>query len=104
MPTIIRRRFNRIDALRDHDDLWCIDEATVKRLVVEHSRDLVSVEDTGLSLSSSSTSSFPILPAHFLQELEKLFSSFDIQLALKAMQPFKAPGLDGFHALFFQRY
>ena len=47
MSTIIRRRFNRIEALRDRDDLWCTEETMIKRLVVEHFRDLFSVNDTG---------------------------------------------------------
>jgi len=31
MSTIIRRRFNRIDALRDREDRWCTDAAMVKK-------------------------------------------------------------------------
>jgi len=47
---------------------------------------------------------FPRLNQSLMQALEGPFTRQDIFTALKGMQPLKAPGPDGFHAFFFQRY
>jgi len=96
MSTILRRRVNRIEALRDHDDIWCTEETRIKRLVVDHFRGLFSVNVIGPAFSWPNIIGFPPLAPEVIQDLEKPFSGSYIQLALKAMQPFKAPGPDGF--------
>jgi len=102
--TIIRRRFNRVTALRMEDGSWCTDSISMQQLVVSHFRNLFS-EDTQQGRSPSMpVASFPQLTEPLLQALEGPFSRLDVAAALNHMQPFKAPGPDGFHAFFFQRY
>jgi len=104
MSTVIQRRFNRIDVLKDSEERWCTNSNEVKRLVVDHFKTLFSEEATGPSTFKLNTSDFPTLPTTLVQDLEKSFTTLEIQHALKEMHPLKAPGPDGFHAYFFQKY
>jgi len=104
--TIIRRRFNHVHAIKDGAGEWRTDPNEIKQLFVAHFRALFSEENTGQAVlrSNSVAVAFPELPQPLLQSLEEPFTKQDIHSALRGMQPFKAPGPDGFHALFFQRF
>jgi len=102
--TIIRRRFNRIEALRDSTDDWQHDPGTVKGMVIDFFKNLFSEEAGSYPEESLRTIGFPSLSSYWSQELARPFTPEDIRIALKGMHPHKAPGPDGFHALFFQRY
>jgi len=47
---------------------------------------------------------FPDISVEQLQSLEMPFTEEEIHAVLKTMNPFKAPGPDGFQAFFFQRF
>jgi len=47
---------------------------------------------------------FPPLTEEKMEALTKNFTPTDVLKALKAMGPLKAPGPNGFQALFFQQY
>ena len=76
----------------------------IKQLVVNHFKKLFSAEANGAPEFLTRTSDFLSLTLTLAQELELPFTNSDIQLALKNMHPFKAPGPDGFNAFSFQRY
>ena len=102
--TIIRRRFNRVTAIKDNDGVWCTDSGRIHQIIVAHFTALFSMEThAGVDLVSSIVN-FPQLSPTAAQGLHQPFTRDDIVQALKAMQPFKAPGPDGFHAYFFQQY
>lgn len=46
---------------------------------------------------------FPTLEAHKVASLGKSFTMEEVFTTLKDMEPYKAPGTDGFHAVFFQK-
>lgn len=48
--------------------------------------------------------SFPTLSTREIELLTKPYSSCEVVNAIKSMEPFKAPGPDGFQPLFYQRY
>ena len=47
---------------------------------------------------------FPTLTSKHVSALERPFVHREVWNALKGMNPYKAPGLDGFQAVFFQHY
>jgi len=102
--TIIRRRFNQINAIKDGDGMWCTDSSKIKQLLVAHFRTLFCDDTSGQPVLRTHTVAFLNLAQPFIQTLEEPFTKNDILFALKGMQQFKAPGPDGFHAFFFQRY
>jgi len=102
--TIIRRRFNRVNALKDNDGEWCTDSQRIQQLILAHFKNLFS-EDTDVSARIRARAvAFPRLHSSIVQELQSPFVKEEVLLALKAMYPHKAPGPDGFHAYFFQQY
>jgi len=104
MSTILRRRINRIEALRDHENNWCTEADQIKRLVVDYFRDLFSSHAPTEDAHWPVTLDFPTLEDGVVHDLERPFTVEDIKAALKEMQPYKAPGPDGFQAIFYQRY
>jgi len=73
-------------------------------MIVDHFRSLFSEKGTTTSSVGFEASVFPPISRHHMKALEEPFTKQDILLALKGMQPLKAPGPDGFHAYFFMRY
>jgi len=105
MSIIIRRRFNQIDTLRDYEGEWCTDPRRIKGLVVlDHFKKLFLEETNKKQGLKASLGDFPNLLPEMMMALELPFTKEDIQLGLKEMNPFKAPGPDGFQPFFFQRY
>jgi len=102
--TVIRRRFNRVNALKNEDGTWSTNPGHVQQLVVGHFQKLFTEEAQQSMETMLPGNAFPLLDRSLMQILEGTFSSQDVYSALKDMQPFKAPGPDGFHAFFFQRY
>jgi len=103
ISTIICRRANRIEALQHDDGHWISSTKEIKHLVVNYFANLFTeaLPSPRIDLPSGL---FPRLPEATLTELSKPYSSAEIFRALRSMAPYKAPGLDGFPALFFQRY
>ena len=104
MSTIIRQRFNRVNAIKDAENRWCSNPSRIKQMVVDHFRSLLSEEGTLSSATGLDGPGFPLISRRHLQALEEPFTRQDILVALEGMQPLKAPGPDGFHAYFFSRY
>ena len=104
MATVIRRRFNRVNALKDDENMWCMNTSRIKHMVVNHFQSLFSEEGTTTSPIGMEAVDFPRLSQHHVQTLQEPFTKQDISFALKGMQPLKAPGPDGFHAYFFMQY
>lgn len=74
----------------------------MKNLVLNYYMDLFSAE-TAPERYEMKLGRFPPLRIDQHLELEKDYTTEEIWEALKRMGPLKAPGLDGFPALFFQR-
>jgi len=68
--TIIRRRFNRIEALRNSNEEWLHDLESIKCMVVDHFKHLFSEDNSGLPTEQTSTVSFPSLCPGRVQDLE----------------------------------
>jgi len=101
MSTIIRRRFNRVNVIKDNDGVWCTDPRCIHQLIVAHFRALFFAELDANVEFRTRTVDFPRLSSLVAQGLQQLFTRDDITLALKSIQLLKAPDPDGFHAYFF---
>ena len=102
---VVRRKRNRIVSLKDNLGNWVHCEADVAKLVRDGFLKLFTSEAISVSSSIWSFSRWPV----GLSEVEKSHLASGVTLlevkeALWSLKPFKAPGPDGLHAGFFQRY
>ncbi|KAA3453866.1 reverse transcriptase [Gossypium australe] len=98
--TIKRRKFNRITSLRIDNGDWCSDQETLQNKAVKFFERLDGEVST--NLRTMPKNGFPRIEPSEITFLEAVISNEEIKKALFDMAPLKAPGSDGFHALFFQ--
>ncbi|KAA3472641.1 reverse transcriptase [Gossypium australe] len=96
--TLVRRRRNKIEGLQNDMGEWITDLEALKQMTVKHCSPLK--EKSARILLGG----FPELLEQDISALSRDFTIEDIRTALLQMHPNKAPGPDGFHALFFQRF
>jgi len=92
-----------VDAIKDKDGEWCMDPTRIQQTLVDHFRELFTEDSTVMSAFTTESVAFPQLSLEATQELHQPFKREDILAALKAMQPLKAPGPEGFPAYFFPK-
>ena len=94
--TIIRRKRNRIEFLKNSDDTWCSDPNQMRSLIVNHFKSLFSAPVASQSSSKTLMDCFPEISTEALQWIQEDYTCAEVMNALKAMGPLKAPGPDGF--------
>jgi len=102
--TIIRRRNNRVNALRDCHGNWCTDERQIKEIIVNHFQQLFTEDMSEQQRVSHNIPGFLALRLEQRNRLSAQFTEEDVHQAVKVMDPFKAPGPDGYQVFFFQEY
>jgi len=100
--TIIRRRRNRIDMLKDEEDRWVVDMAELEKLALEYYRRLYSLDDVDPVVDRLPKEGFVRLSTTDHVNLNKQFSVGEVEQALRSMDKFKAPGPDGYQPIFYQ--
>ncbi|KAH1080052.1 hypothetical protein J1N35_019813 [Gossypium stocksii] len=100
---VSRNKRNQILRLSNDDGEWISNPDDMLRVVKEHLGKLFTASDVVgdyrvLSLVEQNVSS------SMNDDLLKPFTKEDIRIAIKEIAPLKAPGLDGFSTLFFQKY
>ena len=105
VSALARRKRNHISSIKDERGLWLIEE----REVMDHFRSgFVSLYTTSIEAVSRDPShdgSWKVLlPEQAKEAIGALVTPEEIKDALWSMKPFKAPGPDGLHAGFFQRF
>ncbi|KAL4284712.1 hypothetical protein GQ457_16G010240 [Hibiscus cannabinus] len=90
-------------AAKLRDGSWCDDEGALKEEVVRYYKSLFSM-DVAYHGPLPNFNLFSTIDSTVLSILESVPSSEEIHEALRDMAPLKAPGLDGLHAEFFQKY
>ncbi|KAA3472035.1 reverse transcriptase [Gossypium australe] len=100
--TLVRRRRNKIEGIQNTLGTWITDPETLKQMTMEYFQKLFTPE-SDICLNHI-RGAFPELTEQEKRDLRREFTIEDIRTALFQMHPNKAPGPDGFHALFFQRF
>lgn len=100
--TVVKRNRNHLAGLRGTDGEWIQAGSLLKDHVNGYFQNLFR-EDDGCDVSQALSRCFPQISKEDWEEANARFRIDDIKHALFDIQPFKAPGLDGFHATFFQR-
>ena len=100
--TIIRRRRNRIEMLKNGDEILVTDSQELETMAVEYYKTLYSMEDVESCVDTLDPVGFAVLTVGELADLNKPFSSMEVENSIRSMGKFKAPGPDGFQPVFYQ--
>ena len=101
--TVIRRRRNKIESLKNEEDRWISDPKELESLAVEYYRRLYSLDDVDAVRGPLPKTGFVELTRAENRWLEKPFVADEVVVAVKSMGKFKAPGPDGFQPVFYQQ-
>ncbi|KAG7579386.1 Ribonuclease H domain [Arabidopsis thaliana x Arabidopsis arenosa] len=99
--TIIRRRRNRIEMLRDDDGRWISSSQDLEKLATDYYRKLYSMEDVDSAAIKLPSDGFVRLTDQELTALNKNFLPGEVEKAIKSMGKYKALGPDGFQPIFY---
>ncbi|KAJ8762937.1 hypothetical protein K2173_023066 [Erythroxylum novogranatense] len=99
--TLVRRKVNRIEGLKIDGTNWCFDDDALQRAASLFFSNLYTVENVAIA-QTYIRGHFPRLSAMAVNVLKAPIQDTEIREALFSMAPQKAPGIDGFHAQFFQ--
>ncbi|XP_061363867.1 uncharacterized protein LOC133307381 [Gastrolobium bilobum] len=97
--TKARARRNKIRALRKEDGSWEENLEELKILVIKFFKDLY-MEDCQVLQSGSVVNYFPVIDNYLWRRIGDIPSREEIRSTFFKMQPYKAPGADGLHAVF----
>jgi hypothetical protein len=100
--TIIRRRWNRVTSLKI-DDIWCSDDNVLKREASTFFKKLFQVNGHCAPTSLTLTT-IPQITHELSSILLNPVTEIEVKDALFSMDPYKAPGPDGFQPVFFRNY
>ncbi|KAH1039357.1 hypothetical protein J1N35_041100 [Gossypium stocksii] len=98
---ILKRKSNRITAIRNNDGEWIFDPETIEAEANTFFQKLYGERPDTIGVFPPSN--FPKLEDDNVNFLGNLVTYEEIKDALFDMAPLKAPGSDGFDALFFQK-
>jgi hypothetical protein len=101
--TKTRRMRNKIYGLFLLDGSWCFEDNTLQAEAVSFYKSLFYYNDT-IELNAFEGVTIPKLSSERVAELAKSVTKKEVDIALMSMGSYKAPGNDGFHALFFKTY
>ncbi|KAL6208769.1 hypothetical protein ACLB2K_019714 [Fragaria x ananassa] len=103
LTTIVRRRRNKIDGLFDINGVWRTNLKDMQQVAVDFFKELFTA-DPVQDLIVIIPSLFPEILASDMERMNRPISENDIHSALFRIGKLKAPGVDGFPALFFQQH
>ncbi|CAL9005467.1 unnamed protein product, partial [Prunus brigantina] len=101
LTTIIRRRRNKIERLKNNEGVWVEEAQDIKGLAMAYFEQFFSqeiVEHSDLTLPKL----FPVIDSTDLELLEKEVDMAEIKRSLFGIGGLKALGVDGFPACFYQ--
>ncbi|KAG7558925.1 Ribonuclease H-like superfamily [Arabidopsis thaliana x Arabidopsis arenosa] len=101
--TVIRRRRNKIEMLKDGEGRWVSDKEELEKLAVEYYLKLYSLEEISPERALLPREGFYEMTREEKLYLAKPFTEFEVVAAVKSMGKFKAPGPDGYQPVFYQK-
>ncbi|KAG7585751.1 Pentatricopeptide repeat [Arabidopsis thaliana x Arabidopsis arenosa] len=100
--TIIRRRRNRIEMLKNDEGNWISDAQELENHAIDYYKRLYSLENVDEATVSLLPTGFARLTGSELTELDKSVTATEIEESMRCMSRFKAPGPDGYQPVFYQ--
>lgn len=100
LKTTNRRRRNRVCTIKNDEGIWLDDEVEIQNHVVSFYKDLFTEDRIG-DLMGGTMITFPTINQNDDDSLRRDISDDEIRKAIFAMGALKAPGDDGFPALFY---
>ncbi|XP_010513759.1 PREDICTED: uncharacterized protein LOC104789811 [Camelina sativa] len=94
--TIIRRRRNKIEMLKDDTGCWILDAGELEKLALAYYQRLYSLEDLDAVVPALPMERFIPLSYDEKIRLNKPFTKEEVESAVRSMGSFKAPGPYGF--------
>lgn len=102
ISTIIRRRRNRIEMLKNDDGNWIADPTELEKLDVDYFSRLYSLTDVDQIVDGLPYDGFVQILEEDKTDMNKPFTDAEVVRAVRSMGKFKAPGPDGFQPVFYQ--
>ncbi|KAK3204389.1 hypothetical protein Dsin_018435 [Dipteronia sinensis] len=103
LSTIIKRRGNKLEGLKRDDGNWDEEISDIKEVAVNYLKTLFAVKDNQ-GVYSDLPMLFPRLNNNELVSLSMDICEQDVKQSLFGIGGLKAPGLDGYPAIFIQNY
>ncbi|CAA7036314.1 unnamed protein product [Microthlaspi erraticum] len=101
--TIVRRRRNRIEMLKNEEGIWLSSTPELEKLAIDYFQRLYSMDDVDEVVEALPMDGFTELNNEDIRGLEKTFTEEEIVTAVRSMGRFKAPGPDGYQPVFYQQ-
>ncbi|XP_019094473.1 PREDICTED: uncharacterized protein LOC109129898 [Camelina sativa] len=103
LSTVIRRKRNKIEMLKDDEDRWVSHKGELESMAVAYYKRLYSLQDVSEVWESLSTVGLTSLTDAEKTALMRPFTGEEVVGTVKCMGSFKAPGPDGFQPVFYQK-
>ncbi|KAL0012167.1 hypothetical protein SO802_007275 [Lithocarpus litseifolius] len=105
ISTLVRRKRNSITAIMSNTGEWVHDELAVKEVIRNGFSDLYTTSHSCSTLMVSAGTAWKAqLSNEERESIDRDVSDDEIKAGLWSLKAFKAPGPDGLHAGFFQRF
>ena len=101
--TIIHRRRNQIEMLKDDGGRWISNAQELEKLAIDYYRRLYSMDDVDEVVAKLPREGFVSISQMDQMDLERVFTGSEVEKAIRSMNKFKAPGLDGYQPVFYQQ-
>lgn len=100
-----RKKKNKIKGLMNSNGEWCTEDRHMEHIVESYYRNMFTSNSSGGEASDEILQAVPeVISMEDNHLLTQPFSKDEIFDAINSMKPCKAPGPDGVHAIFYQRF
>lgn len=100
--TIVRRSRRKVEGLTNDQGTLVTNKDEIKDMMMHYFTNLFR-KDENCDVTMAPRGGFPILSQDVKNDILKDLNDVDIRNAVMEMAPLKAPGPDGFHAIFYQK-
>lgn len=100
--TIIRRRRNRVEMLKNEEGRWITEAKELEEMAVAYYERLYSMADVDDVVEQLPSDGFATFTREELRDLNRPFGCTEVENSMRSMGRFKAPWPDGFQPIFYQ--
>lgn len=88
--------------LKDAEGRWVSEKGELEELAITYYKGLYSLADLSVTREELPREGFTLLSSTDQRDLNKPFTSEEVEVAIRSMGKFKAPGPDGYQPVFYQ--